>query len=251
MPFYKGAYADGVVSPQYARVMSGDVMFYRSDSGSEENENRYFLLPDGYFVYLDNAAQTEYYKITYDGMSGYVKAAAVDIVSFVPKLKYASGQTLKIGLVESPFCYFREFPSTDANKLADGIPDGAENIKFFGHINVGAERWYYIAYGGLTGYVRGDLTVITNQIAVNDGAAEPALEIIDPGNSGNKSPKSSTPLSITTIIILIAVIAIPAIVIMFLLFKPKRRRPAYRPLNRDTDRIPRYLDEGYSDKDGR
>jgi len=233
---------------QYARVLSDNVMLYRTNGGAEENDNRYFLLPEGYYVRLDDAAADDYYKVAYDGLNGYVKAEDVDIVSYIPKLKYASGQTLKIELKDSDYCNFREFPAVSSQKLLEtGIPNGTEDIKFYNYVTAETVNWYFIEYSGQKGYVHGDYAVVTKAIAVNDGAAEPVLEITDPsGNSGNKS-KQPQPLDLTTLIILIAVIGIPAIVIMFMLFRPRRRRPAYRPARPNTNRIPRYLDEGYDD----
>ena len=250
-PFAGGAaaQADGAAStaPQYARVLSDSVTLYRTNSGAEENENRYFLLPEGYYVGLSDITSENYYKVAYDGISGYVKAEQVDIVSYVPKLKYAVGQTLKIELKDSDFCNFREFPATSAQKLIEtGIPNGTQDIKFFNYVAAGAVNWYFIEYGGLRGYVHGDYAVVTKGIAVNDGAAEPALEITGPSETpGTKSPP---PLKTTTLVILIAAIGIPAIVILFVLFRPRRRRPAYRSARPNAKRIPRYLDEGYDDR---
>ena len=238
-------------APQYARVLSGRAMLYRTNSGAEENDNRYFLLPDGYYVGLTGVAAENYYKVAYDGLNGWVKAEDVDIVSYVPKLKYASGQTLKIELKDSDYCNFREFPATSSQKLIEaGIPNGTEDIKFYNYVTAGTVNWYFIEYGGQKGYVHGDYAVVTKEIAVNDGAAEPVLDLTDPSElSGNKS-KQPQPLNLTTLIILIAVIGIPAVVIIFMLFRPRRRRPAYRPARADANRVPRYLDEGYRDKDG-
>ena len=222
--------------PQYARVISENAVLYRTDGGSADIENKYFTLPKDYYVFLQDVSDSRLYKVNYDVFTGYVKAEDVDIVSYTPKLKYASGQTLKIELVESPYCYFREFPSVTAQMLGSGIPDGTENIKFYNHVAAGTDKWYFIEYGGLNGYVRADLTVITREIAVNDGAAEPEPEL--PRGGETQTPK---PLDTLTVVILIAVIGIPAIALLLLLFKPRRRRPAGG--RREANRVPRYLDD--------
>jgi len=238
--------ADLNLTPQYARVISDYAMLYRTGSGSVEHENRYFILPKGYFVFLENAADgisdAEYYKVTYDTFSGFVKASDVDIVSFTPLLKYASGQKLRVETPDGGYVHLREFPTKAAQSLVEGgLPDETADVRFYNYVTVGEDKWYFVEYGGKQGYIFGDYAVITQEIAVNDGAAEPVPE--PPPPKSVDDPTAPKPLDVKTLAILIAVIGIPAVIILVLLFKPRRRRPRYRQASYDTNRVPRYLDE--------
>lgn len=242
--FFSGGFLRGLdtafaADPEYARVVSDSAMLYRTKSGSLENENNYFLLPKGYYVFLDDTSDPVWYKVTYDIFSGYVKAEDVDIVSYTPKLKYAAGQLLKIETPDGGSCNLREYPVKTAAKLIEaGIPDETPDIKFYNYLIIGEDRWYFVEFGGQRGYIFGAYAVITAPIAVNDGAAEPVQTTPDP--NGGTTPE---PLDITTVIILVAVIGIPALIIIIMLFKPRRRRPRYSAPRKESRRVPKYLDE--------
>lgn len=230
--------------PQYARVTSDNAMLYRTGSGAADYENCYFVLPRDYYVYLDDTTGSSFYKVTYAGFTGYVEIGSVDIVSYTPLLKYASGQKLKINTPDGGNCNLRAFPSKLSQKLIEnGIPDETENISFHNYVTVGTDKWYFVEYSGQKGYIYGDYAVITQGIAVNDGAAEPTQK--GPGQSDDPGT-TPQPLDWATIAILAAVIGIPAIIILVLLFKPRRRRPVTAVARRGTNgtnRVPRYLDE--------
>ncbi len=233
--FFNAEKTASAAAPQYARVMTETAVLYRSQSGAEDVENKFFVLPKGYFVQLEDAADGTLYKVTYDGLSGYVRASDVDIVSFIPKTKYAAGQMLGIETPDGGNCNLREFAvKTSAKVTEGGIPDGTGNIVYYNYVIAGADKWYYVSYEGKTGYIFGDYAVITTAIAVNDGAAEPVTQ-----GGGENDPQ---PLDTTTLLILIAVIGIPAVIIIIMLFKPLRRAPRIRSRGYDSRRVPMYYD---------
>ena len=222
--------------PQYARIMTETAVLYRTQSGDDAVTNKYFVLPKGYFVYLDDTGSDTWYKVTYDIFTGFVRADDVDIVSFEPKVKYAVGQTIRIETPDGGNCNLREYAvKTSGKMLEGGIPDETRGIQFYNYMNSGNEKWYFISYMDKSGYVHGDYAFIETAIAVNDGAAVPTPE---PKKENDAPP----PLDITTLIILIGAVSLPAVIILVLLFKPRRRPPRPRLTDFEDRRVPKYYD---------
>jgi hypothetical protein len=221
--------ARAAAAPSYARITSSSALLYNAA------DEALFLLPQNYYVLLtDTTTVPDRYAVKYDDITGYVNSADMDIVDYVPKYPYASGQTLRIEneLGNAPL---RRRPNVTSEVLTD-IPLNAADVKFYNLSDAGG-AWYYVAYGEHKGYVNKAFAVISQAIAPASDEAEPVIPD-PPDPDGVTAPQ---PMTFIQTLILVTATAVPALIILFLIFTPRKTPPSAK--SRRPVRIPRYYED--------
>lgn len=218
----------------YARAASSNVKLYRTTSGSEEVSNVFFVIPQSYFVQIDECENEQFFVARYFDVQGYVKKADVQCVDGTPTTPFATAsfRVFIPGGVE-----LRSSPSQ-----SEGLNTVSElnyletNLKYYGCVD-GEEAishksttWFYakLIKGGKEtfGYVYSAYCDLLTTIPTNTESLE---EIDEPDFSVNASAQPTqvetdglTSLPSTTQIIIIVAVCLPCLVIIYLLFKPTK-----------------------------
>lgn len=199
----------------YAKINSTST--YLCSMPSETSQ--LFELPYSYFVKV-NYIIDDYFKVTYDGIEGYVKKDKVSLMNGIPQSPFASA-SFKVFV---PYSIYNS-ASSNSTKIAD--IDTSTTLKYYGSIagqqlNSSTNIWYYcsIQSQGQTqfGYVFSGITDYLTKINTNSETFE---IISDEALSATETSEFKT-LSTSTKIMLIIAISLPSLLILYFLIKPSR-----------------------------
>ena len=123
------------------------------------------LLPKGAVVLLEDEAADGWYKVTYDGETGYISS---DYIAF----SATSSADLGNGMVTGNSVNIRSAASTDASRV-DMLDEGCV-VKIVGVDN----GWYKLSYNGKTGYIRSDYMELTDEPLTSFTASAKGSEIV-------------------------------------------------------------------------
>ncbi len=201
----------------WAQVKVVGEYLYVTPNADSAYTNVVCMLENTYYVNIMYETD-DYYKVQYNGVTGYVKRSAVKRVSGTPQNPYPGNIKLS---TYSRNCYLRSTPTQ--NSLGNDImllPAGSSGIEFVGKINgtriedFGDNTWYYVAFSGKYGYVFSGYIATNFHIYPND----------------EQLPEASTketvlnPLSNSAVVIIIVLLLLPMLVILYLMYhKPKVR----------------------------
>ena len=179
-------------------------------------------LPAGYFVLQsEDTAPDGYIKVSYDDLSGYVKAIDVQAVDYTPVTKYEKTATFKCDNDGQPV-RLRAAPKKSA-EVIETLQDGAMG-RLYGSINgdpliqdAGSE-WYYVSANGKRGYVY-YAHVAASPIPPNIIEKEPEIEPQVPTDTTPQIKQDDNGMPTTAAIIFIVALCVPVPFIMFDLFK--------------------------------
>lgn len=197
----------------YAKVQSVGVNLC-----SMPNENSsLFEIPYSYFVKVESTID-DYYKVSYNAISGYVKKDKVTLMNGEPKNPYAQA-TFKVFL---PYSLF-ESPnqtSTEKAKITSSSIITYYGTKIGQQVSSRSNLWYYssIIENNQTyyGYVYSEVADYLSTISINTETFEVVKD-----NIFDSSPEFSS-LSTGTKIILIVAISFPSLLILYFLIKPSK-----------------------------
>lgn len=180
-----------------------------------------FTVPKGYYVKVVGLNNRGYYEVEYSGVKGYVEKSVLDAIE-------------KTTSPEKPFFSFK----LEVEATADiyKFPDFTTNT-----VKVGDSQVYYlgkmvkddISYYAVKLGDSNDLYYLKESIVLNRNALSEALNPVRvPTGSGNVPSStvtgdSSEPESVNKTavrVVLIIGIIVPALIIVFLVFKPSKRR---------------------------
>ena len=199
----------------YAQICVVGENLYVNPQNDTSYTNVICTLEHTYFVNIlfetDN-----YYKVSYNGVTGYAKQSAVKKVYGTPQKPYPNNIKLS---TYSKNCYLRSTPTQ--NSLGNNVmllPANTEDITFVGRTNgtriedFGDNTWYYVQIGNVFGY-------IFSGYVINKPAIYPNTEVLQL-NTTNQNVIN--PLSNSSIALIVTILLIPALVIVYLIYhKPK------------------------------
>lgn len=203
--------------PSYAQIKNSNTYLYKSaEQGS--TTNKWCLIEKSYFVKILNNYNSEFYKVEYNGINGFVRKDEIVLVNEIPLNPYPQNITFS---TTSTSCYLRSAPKikdvTD-NTLAV-IPSNSTGLKYIGKIigeeaiDFGGSIWYLTNYNNQLGYVYSGYTTSITPISEN---IEQVTKF-----KGNDFSKIN-PLTNIECLIIIAISLIPCVIILFLLYAPKK-----------------------------
>jgi len=197
-------------------VISGDNIWFLDADGV-----RLFLLPDTYYIKINNLDEG-YYYCTFNGVSGKVDKTLVGTSGYHTT---APGTSRELALAESFINFVGAFhlkasPGSSVNTI--DMP-GTSSFTYLGSYPASSGVWYYVKYNGYYGYIPASMTntpMITVPIFSPEQPED--VPVIAPpseeGGGGGILPADNNTLKI----VLIAGLCLPAIVIIFLLFRAKK-----------------------------
>ena len=195
--------------------MPSQTMLY--NSAAEE----VVFLPAGYFVLQsDVAAPDGYIGVTYDDLTGYVRADAVQAVDYTPKTKYELTARFTCDNDGQPV-RLRAAPKKSAEVVA--VLEYNASGRLYGEIKGDAlisgagTDWYYVSIGGKRGYVY-YAHVKADDIPPNIIEKEPEPEPEVPADTTPQIDEDDG-MPTTAAIIFIVALCIPVPFIMYYLFK--------------------------------
>lgn len=215
----------------YYRVVEDDVYLYKTQSLENSVENIYFKLPKSYFVKLISNIDEQTLYVVYDGIEGYVSVYGLQLCYSTPIMPYATNQTVDTIDVCNIVVY--SCP-TESSQFLGFIPFNATQIKFFGQAegtevapNMG-NNWLFVRYqsleqGTLLGFVYEPL--LKNKSEFTENTEEVLTTPPEQAIQTSVVPVS-TEFKNTDSLLLIIGLSFVAIIILYLLFRPERRKKA-------------------------
>jgi len=206
----------------YARVQTDGVMLYKTPSVLTE-DNVYFEIPKSYFVLLISNFSTEYYKVQYRDVVGYITKESVAPVVETPQTPYLTGITFRVfssdglDMLSSPY-------SSSSPTIVKSV-ELYQNIDYYGkcygdeYIEGRGNVWYYgkcEKFGYLYSGLCDNLSPIYQNTEVTTISTNPFDE------KDNDYLYNLIDLSLGMKIFLIILVSLPAIAFVILLFKPFR-----------------------------
>jgi len=216
------------VSSQYCRITEEATLLYKTASISNDLSNIYFELTSTYFVQI-LSTENEFYKVNYDGITGYVLKDEVTTVYENPTTPFPEDITFQINASAS--AVIRSIPSVEGTYL--GLLPCNTTLSYFGKVE-GVEAisglgkyWFFVKYtsfeqGVISGYVYAPLTENLTEITPNTEE----LSTVPVG--GNVEDIISPELLNINNLLLIGGLSIGALVLILLLIAPMRRNKKER-----------------------
>ena len=226
-------------TPEYAQIKNSSTYIYRSAELDESISNKYCLIEETYFVKIVRNFNDLFYKVEYNGITGFVKKDEVMLINETPLFPYPSNVYFNINNTSS--CYFRSAPKIrdTFNNTICTIAAGTKNIKYIGKIigdeaiDFGGTIWYYAEYNGINGYVYASYT---NSITTISHSSEQVTQF-----NGYDFSRIN-PLTNPMCVFIIVVTLIPFIFVLFLLYLPKAKIVRVTPKKTKPNK-PEYYEE--------
>ena len=204
-------------TPQYAQIKNSNTYLYKS-AELTSTKNKWCLIENSYFVKIINNYNSEFYKVEYNGISGFVKKSEINLVNEIPKTPYPNLTTFNTNQTN---CYLRSSPQITeiTNNVLLTIPKNTQNLKYIGKI-IGEEAidykgsiWYLTEYNGTYGYI---YSAYTNSISPIN------LNVENVTNYTGEDFSKINPLTNLTCLIIIILTLIPSLFIVIMLYIPKK-----------------------------
>lgn len=193
-----------------------------------------FIIPKGYYIKVVGEYKSDYYKVEYLGVSGYVKKSQLESYE-------------KVNTPDKPYFSFKlEVEKTVdvfdmPGETVDGVKVGDSSVYYLGKL-VKDDFTYYAVILGDNNY---KIYFLKEDLVLNRNALSEALNPVTVPSNGNTNSSTVTgdtvsePDSVNKTavrIVLIIGIIVPALIIVFLVFKPsKRRSKQQRRVDADDD----------------
>lgn len=214
----------------YAQVLQSGCYLYKTPLDNTNYTNTYFLLEPSYFVQLLSEYNSEFFKVRYMDVLGYVKKNQVQCVQGVPSSPYLSNIKFRVFGSVSRSLNDKPYLNTNNPVLKEYLPLYCDDLIYYGKIygeSAVEERtniWYYCKYTvtGETGYVYSDSCDKMTEIVKN---TERLAYVSSPqwSTTASASPQlvsvSSKPFKVWVV-----VICIPFAVFAFFLVKLAYKR---------------------------
>ena len=212
----------------FARILFDQVYLYRSAVDDNSMDNIYFELPKTYFVIL-TGKQGNFYQVTYQNISGFVKKDSVQTVLGSPTNPFLNNITFRVYAELSEKLYSQ--PKSSSSLITE-IPPLTKNIQYIGKIDGEClidgrtNVWYYCKYSSTQdhyGYVYSDfcdeMPNIPNNIEEFTYVNNPSFEIEN--EQINAIPKDSNVVGV-----IVGILSVPCLIFVFILMKGTRLVPS-------------------------
>ena len=210
----------------YGQILDQDVYLYQTPNNIIEN-NVYFILEPTYFVKLIENANSQFYKVEYLDISGYIKKNEVHVVKNTPTNPYL--ENINFRIFSSSSQQMRTIPSSSGGSKTQVtyIPLFSKDPIYYGKIygesaiEGRTNIWYYCKYSydkNYYGYVYSDgcdqMKSYTKNTEAYEYVSEPNFNLtIEPENASliNKSSNEYK--------YLILLISIPVVFFIFMIVR--------------------------------
>lgn len=212
----------------YARITNSETYFYSSPN----DEAKFFLLPNSYFVLLLEDAGENYYRAQYMDVLGYVKKEEVTPIVGTPQNPYADKSSFRVFSLNG--LNLRSSPdSSSPFNIVTAVPYLERNLIFYGQIEGEtaiedkSSTWYYCKYlsgtQSYSGYLYSVFCDLLTPITINNEVFEAREEppFLDQTSTTEDPPEGFSLTTPVQIIIAVAV-SLPCIILIYLLFKPTK-----------------------------
>lgn len=205
-----------VASTKYARIEKS-THIYKNMVENNNIENIICIGEKTYFVEII-ANYDNFFKVNYNGISGFVKKTDVKEITNIPSTPYP----INIKLSIQNTCNLRSTPTTksDINNVVTTLNTNESDFIFIGRvfseeaIDFGGSTWYFVNYKGKYGYIYNKYIKSISPIFEN---TEEVTYI------QNKIEKIDNPITHTPSLIIIIVLSIPLIATLFLMYLPPKK----------------------------
>lgn len=213
------SYASANVSG-FAQIKQSNTYLYKIIDHNENVKNKWCLLEPTYFVQIISRYNDDYFKVSYNGITGFVKQSDVQLVNEKPRNPYPTN--IHFDLTNTN-CYLRNSPKIKdvVNNILDIIPASTKNLNYIGK-TIGEEAidfkgtvWYLIEYNNKLGYVYSAYT--SNITPIYPNAEQVTSKNYNLFNTIN-------PITNPMVAFMIILILIPCLFIIILLYKPRNAR---------------------------
>ena len=201
----------------YARIIDNHTYLYKTASDDNNIKNIICILENTYYVEILLIYDEDFYKVSYNGVSGFVLRNKVKKVSSTPLTPFP--KDIKMMTINNNI-YLRSTPEKSNNNLSI-IPSNCTNLKYIGKAygeqldDFRQNLWYYVEYENVCGYVYSEYIVSVSDIYPN-------VEEISFLNT-NDFDEVINPLSDTSCLALITIMLIPMLLVIFLIYKKPRK----------------------------
>lgn len=197
----------------YAQIKNSNTYLYKS---VESKDNKWCIIEKSYFVKIISNYNTEYYKVEYYGINGFVLKSQIQLINETPINAYPN---VNFNITNS--CYLRSSPKIKG--MTDNticvIPANTKKLTYIGKI-IGEEAvdlkgsiWYLTKYEDNIGYVYSGYTTSMGIISENQ-------EQVTEYTSNNYD--KINPLANIDCVVIIVLTLIPTLLILIMLYKPKK-----------------------------
>lgn len=201
----------------YARITNSHTYLYRTASRNTDTKNIICVMENTYYVEILLIYDEDFYKVNYNGVSGYVLRQDVKRVKDVPTHPYPSGVEM---VTINNNSYLRTSPNKSNNSLTI-VPSNCSKLNYIGKIygeqvdDFRQNLWYYVEYQGVYGYIYSEYIRSISSIYPN-------VEELSYVND-NDFDDIINPLSNSTCILIIVGMSVPILIIMYMIYKKPRR----------------------------
>ena len=205
----------------FAVIINDYTCLYRTPEANNDIKNIICVMESTYYVEILHTYNEEYYKVNYNGVSGYVLRKCVKKVNGAPNNPYPSNVKLK---TVNNNIYLRTTPAKTNNTLSI-IPASTESLEFVGYVygeqvdDFRDNIWYYVKYLDIYGYVYGEYIAEISAIPKN-------IEQLNFVNDDYVQVKN--PLSNGTCAIIVGVLTLPTMLILLLLYKKPKPNKKFK-----------------------
>jgi len=211
-------YASGT----YARIIDNDTFLFKTASNEENTKNIICIMENTYYVEIVLIYDEDFYKVNYNGVSGYVLRNKVKKVSEIPQNPYPSNIEI---LTINNNIYLRSSPEKANNNISI-ISANNSRLRFVGKTygeqldDFRENVWYFVEYDGIYGYVYGEYIKSISPI-------HPNIEQISYLNE-NDFDDIINPLSDSECAIIIVLLLLPILLFIFLIYKKPPNKKSYK-----------------------
>lgn len=205
----------------YALVTNNHTYLYQTPEANKDIKNIICILENTYYVEILHIHNEDFYKVKYNGTTGYVNRREVKRVSGVPSTPYPTGVTMK---TINNNIYLRSTPAKSNNTLSI-IPANCSTLRFIGYTygeqvdDFRENVWYYVEYLEVYGYVYGEYIESISQIPLNTQKLDFLNDDFEP---------VVNPLSSGKCALVVTILTLPTILILFLLYKKPKKNKKYK-----------------------
>lgn len=155
-------------SNSYARITANYAYLYKTAS-TEIQDNVICYLEQSYFVEITLDYNSEFYKVNYNGITGYALKNNLTKVIGTPSKPYPTTNIVSI----DNKCYLRNSPKISQDNIITIIPNNCQDLNYIGYIygeeaiDYQGNLWYYVNFLGVNGYIYSKYISSINPIALN------------------------------------------------------------------------------------
>lgn len=205
----------------FAQIVNSGTNLYANPENSSDIKNIICVMENTYYVEILHTYNEDFYKVNYNGVTGFVNRRNVKKVDGTPTTPYPDN--IKMKTINNNV-YLRSTPTKGNNTLSI-IPANCTNLKFIGYAygeqvdDFRENVWYYVNYLDVYGYVYSEyiseISNIPQNIEKLNFISDDYVDI-------------TNPLSDASCIIVICVLLTPTLLILLLLYKKPKQNKKFK-----------------------